>query len=639
MYCSYAEKCGTERVSVLNPASFGKLVRAIFPNVQTRRLGVRGESKYHYVDLTLKEPEDEEGSVPVLRSLAKSQLPGSRTASEKHGPSRDERYLALYISEAKRCSLTVNLQSSESISRLSYASRTPSETTESIASGSRGVKSLHSPDKCRHPPSFLLPQGDDSTIKDSKSLLARMLQLTPSISHNDTGDAESLQLPSIHQYLSPGMDAEVADALSTLYRSHCISVIDSFRFCKEKNLYRHFASLAGTLTVPVHRLFVEPEIAPWIEECDWLMYQKMVAFVAPLTTQVVPDNVLKSLESISKTLVGHIQSTLKTHPEYVLQSRSLPAQTFSYLLRRFLDVNQSANAAAAWLCHVDNRDKMWEDFAALVNVEDVVTKSTIPHCSVDSVISILETQVQELLATIVPPSQSLPSSSQVQTRQNRLSAGQEMTHPEQQRSASQEESESPFPDKWVSLIAQLSSVYKFHRAQCIIDRAEAVWCAILHRLTLSGAQSFSAWWMSKVFFMEMLYWQMEKDGFMSTSPKLLREKAEARTEGSESHNAVSTRASTVDGIQPERNEQTGTTDSVANMGHAPPNPVECVNKNNNDYNTGNNTSNGDGDGNGNGNNNDDSAIDMGDDSVLVDRKYNDLVISDAVDTDGDVVVV
>ena len=37
----------------LNPASFGKLVRIIFPGIQTRRLGMRGESKYHYVDLAL----------------------------------------------------------------------------------------------------------------------------------------------------------------------------------------------------------------------------------------------------------------------------------------------------------------------------------------------------------------------------------------------------------------------------------------------------------------------------------------------------------------------------------------------------------------------------------------------------------
>lgn len=53
VYTNYAQRCGTERVDTLNPASFGKLVRVIFPGIATRRLGVRGESKYHYVNLTL----------------------------------------------------------------------------------------------------------------------------------------------------------------------------------------------------------------------------------------------------------------------------------------------------------------------------------------------------------------------------------------------------------------------------------------------------------------------------------------------------------------------------------------------------------------------------------------------------------
>lgn len=53
VFSHYATRCGTERVPPLNPASFGKLVRIIFPGIQTRRLGQRGESKYHYVDLAL----------------------------------------------------------------------------------------------------------------------------------------------------------------------------------------------------------------------------------------------------------------------------------------------------------------------------------------------------------------------------------------------------------------------------------------------------------------------------------------------------------------------------------------------------------------------------------------------------------
>ena len=53
VYANYASRCATERITVLNPASFGKLVRVLFPGLKTRRLGVRGESKYHYVNFEL----------------------------------------------------------------------------------------------------------------------------------------------------------------------------------------------------------------------------------------------------------------------------------------------------------------------------------------------------------------------------------------------------------------------------------------------------------------------------------------------------------------------------------------------------------------------------------------------------------
>jgi regulatory factor X len=93
VYCCYAEKCGTERVSVLNPASFGKLVRIIFPGVLTRRLGVRGESKYHYVDLTIKDqgPKSEMNGVEVAEKnvLNASKKDAGTVAAQ------DKRYLVL----------------------------------------------------------------------------------------------------------------------------------------------------------------------------------------------------------------------------------------------------------------------------------------------------------------------------------------------------------------------------------------------------------------------------------------------------------------------------------------------------------------------------------------------------------------
>lgn len=65
VYTHYAQRCGSDRVDTLNPASFGKLVRIIFPGIQTRRLGQRGESKYHYVNLILlDEQQAENGAQP-----------------------------------------------------------------------------------------------------------------------------------------------------------------------------------------------------------------------------------------------------------------------------------------------------------------------------------------------------------------------------------------------------------------------------------------------------------------------------------------------------------------------------------------------------------------------------------------------
>jgi hypothetical protein len=48
VYQEYADYAVQQHREPMNAASFGKLIRAVFPNISTRRLGVRGQSKYHY---------------------------------------------------------------------------------------------------------------------------------------------------------------------------------------------------------------------------------------------------------------------------------------------------------------------------------------------------------------------------------------------------------------------------------------------------------------------------------------------------------------------------------------------------------------------------------------------------------------
>jgi Glu-tRNA(Gln) amidotransferase subunit E-like FAD-binding protein len=48
VYRHYREFCEETGVQQTNCATFGKILRSVFPNLKTRRLGSRGNTKHHY---------------------------------------------------------------------------------------------------------------------------------------------------------------------------------------------------------------------------------------------------------------------------------------------------------------------------------------------------------------------------------------------------------------------------------------------------------------------------------------------------------------------------------------------------------------------------------------------------------------
>ena len=55
VYERYQQQYSQQRAAVqppVNSATFGKLVRSVFPNIKARRLGNRGQSKYYYCGIT-----------------------------------------------------------------------------------------------------------------------------------------------------------------------------------------------------------------------------------------------------------------------------------------------------------------------------------------------------------------------------------------------------------------------------------------------------------------------------------------------------------------------------------------------------------------------------------------------------------
>ncbi|KAF1812025.1 hypothetical protein P152DRAFT_398339 [Eremomyces bilateralis CBS 781.70] len=472
VYTAYAESCATERVIPLNPASFGKLVRVIFPGIQTRRLGVRGESKYHYVDLVLRDE--------IPHSMERS---GSIASNGRmRGPS---------------VSHTIDFNSMPRLQ--AETARFPSQD-----------RPLQSPTHhaIANPPS----QGRLFTDPFSPGLAGNHGSLSSSYAHtlqfpledfSQLADAENdtISLPNIHMYAPPKTDIDAAEALVALYRTHCTSLVDCVRFCKEKQFFRLFSTFQGTLTVPVQRLFTNPTVAPWIRECDWLMYQKMIRFVSALTLQVAPPIVIKFLERVSQNLHAHITKTFAGHPAHVLEAKLEPATVFAGLLHRLLRVNSTAHAAAALLNEDPFRDQMWIDWVQYVNPKRIM-ESELPGCGYDAVYEIMTHDIRSMLMpTNVPPF---------------LEEGtcyEDALHASHWPSIHRLQEDTPV-DRIATFLSKLPARFPTAPTRTLLQCISTLLTAALREITIRQGSSYNAWWITKVFVDEMSLWLASLGGFL-----------------------------------------------------------------------------------------------------------------------------
>ena len=81
----------------MNPASFGKLIRSVFLGLRTRRLGTRGNSKYHYYGIRVKQNSslnafsDEHGGLTFRGNNAFANFKNRRWSTSNDGSSPENK--------------------------------------------------------------------------------------------------------------------------------------------------------------------------------------------------------------------------------------------------------------------------------------------------------------------------------------------------------------------------------------------------------------------------------------------------------------------------------------------------------------------------------------------------------------------
>lgn len=492
VYSQYANRCGTERVVPLNPASFGKLVRVIFPGIQTRRLGVRGESKYHYVDLALDEEQ------------ANNPAPTNWQGNGYHNI------------ESRHRSQSASTQQID----FNNIPRLQADTAAFPDTHTNYDIPFVQPEAPRGPPSkgqaFAYPDMRGMQSGTPETLTYPHTLRFPSSNIPAFSESEPVNLPSIHPYLPIRTDHDTAEALFALYRTHCTSLIDSIRFCKEKQFFRLYTSFHGTLTVPVQKLFTHPNLAPWIEQCDLVMYRTMVRFVSRLTLQAAPVVVINILSNISTHLHSHIEKTFAAQPQHVIDAKLRPATVFAGLLYRLTRVNQSAHAAANLLTIDQNREQMWREWVTMVNPKRVM-EAELPDCGYEEAHKILTTEMRGLLEPLQAPAyaddpygfgaysfeengnfaQFLQSTLQTSSRDGQSAVSTENVL-----------------DRWSSFISSLPARFPQAPTRTLLHCISAVGTAALRDITIMNGASYGHWWVLKIFLDEMTLWLAEMHGFL-----------------------------------------------------------------------------------------------------------------------------
>ncbi|KAJ9661740.1 hypothetical protein H2201_006411 [Coniosporium apollinis] len=339
----------------------------------------------------------------------------------------------------------------------------------------------------------------------SSEMYKQTLKFAPP-EHESFQDSDSIELPNIFNYVPPRTDVDAANALSALYRTHCTSLVDCVRFCKEKQFFRLFTSFYGTLTVPPRKLFVHPDLAPWIKECDWLMYQKMIRFVSQLTLQVAPPVVLQFLGTISKRLHGYISQVFHGHPRHVLEAKLEPATLFAGLLHRMLRVNSTAHAAAALLMTDQNRDLMWHDWVTLVNPKRIM-ESELPDCGYEETYKILTQDVRSILQPLNTPTW-LEHNTHYQDAAAIANANGVGMH----------FNSDTVIDRIAGFLSRLPSRFPGASTRTLLHCISAIGTAAIREITVENGNSFNLWWITKVFVDEMSLWLASLGGFLDHQP-------------------------------------------------------------------------------------------------------------------------
>uniref|UniRef100_A0A8C2A620 Transcription factor RFX3 n=1 Tax=Cyprinus carpio TaxID=7962 RepID=A0A8C2A620_CYPCA len=323
LYSHYLRHCQEQKLDPVNAASFGKLIRSIFMGLRTRRLGTRGNSKYHYYGIRVK-PDS-----PLNRLQ------------------EDMQYMAL------------RQQPVQQKQRFKPVPKIDGVSGESFSSGGQ-----HTPSAAEQ--TFIAQSQHHQQFLDGSRALPEFAEL-------DLGEPVE------------GVGSEDVKALQTLYREHCEAILDvvvNLQFNLIENLWQTFwryspSSSVEGVTITENSGLSEIEgrlprtglvllcgneaVLKWMNTCDHLMYQALVEILIPDVLRPIPSALTQAIRNFAKSLESWLTNAMSSIPQRMIQTKVSAVSAFAQTLRRYTSLNHLAQAARAVLQNTSQINQMLSD--------------------------------------------------------------------------------------------------------------------------------------------------------------------------------------------------------------------------------------------------------------------------------------
>ncbi|XP_063704529.1 DNA-binding protein RFX2 [Culicoides brevitarsis] len=286
LYNHYMRHCNEHKLDAVNAASFGKLIRSVFTGLRTRRLGTRGNSKYHYYGIRIK--------------------PGSALVN---------------VLEDKPSTTPNHVQHQQQ--QQSHPRGTK-----------RGIK-LESYEACSQ---FL---GDGAgAIPPFPTINVSLAQLPDDIGLEDVETLKQCYREHCEAFLDAVLNLEFG-TVEQLWREFWrLQDNNNGDECEEEK----YLSRAKLYT-----LCQMKGVQDFIKHIDLHFYQNMVDVLIPDVLRAIPAPLTQAIRNFAKNLELWLSSAMSGCPDEIYKIKLHSVSVFSQTLRRYTSLNHLAQAARAVL--------------------------------------------------------------------------------------------------------------------------------------------------------------------------------------------------------------------------------------------------------------------------------------------------